>query len=279
MRFRKIETSSGVKAIESVSHRNYILSHTRSPTLERKNKFNNSSLDSTLNQLMNWEKITPDDDITETFRQLFEVLKPICDHEQLMILHMASGNFTKNTSAAEQRKPKGRFAKREALVEKEEHEPVPVVEDIEPLITKRGKLRKNAELLVEPLLPGWIAEESSRDFPRDGTQLQKTLYLFVKCLGPKKSKTVCNTEGFLLEIPNLDERLKDFLQKVQRLAEDMELETPEERGSKLVMWIVQHHFIPQLSVKKRHLATESLQEHRDNSSKAFRVATAIFTWI
>jgi hypothetical protein len=273
-RFTRIENQ--LDAVGNAAHRTYVLSHTRSPSLQRKT-YSQTSVDTTIARLLNYSKIKPDKTVSELFEQLYEVLAPVCDREQLLSLEMVGEKLVKiPREKAMKKKSKKKNSIEEQLVIREEVV-IEEVPDIDQLIVSRGNLRKDAETVIAPLLPIWLAKESPDNFLRENTELRRTIRLFLKHLVMKK-QNYTTAEGFLRAIPKFPSRLKDFLQMVQTYAEERGLEDPDNRGHKLVITVIHTHFIPQLPLTSQAEAGRSLVHHIQTNSEAFRRAIAIFTW-
>lgn len=272
-RFTVIENK--LEDLGNAAHRTYVLSHTRSPSLQRK-KYSQTSVDTTIARLLNYSKIKPDKTVSELFEQLYEVLAPICDREQLLSLEMVGDRLVKSPKEVKKKKNKKKGSVEEDLLRREEViiEEVP---EIEQLIVSRGNLRKDAETVIAPLLPIWLSKETPDNFLRENTELRRSIRLFLKHLVMKK-QNYSTAEGFLRAIPKFPERLKEFLQMVQTYAEERGLEDPEYRGHKLVITVVHTHFIPQLPLSLQAEAGRSLVHHIQTNSEAFQRAIAIFTW-
>lgn len=268
-RFTVIENK--LDNLGGVANRNYVLSHTRSPSLQRK-KYSQTSVDTTIAQLTNYSKIKPTKAISELFEQLYEVLAPICDREQLLSLEMVGDKLTRSPKKdKKQKKPSI-----ERLLEQESVQ-FDEITDVEDLIVSRGSLRKDAETILKPLLPVWLAKETADNFLRENTELRRSIRLFLKHLVMKKQNYV-TAEGFLRAIPKFPDRLKEFLQLIQTYAEERGLEDPEHRGHKLVITVIHAHFIPQLPLTSQAEAGRSLADHIARNTEAFQRAIAIFTW-
>ena len=279
-RFTIIENKQDT--VESVSHRNYVLSHTRSPSLQRK-KHSQTSVDMTIAQLSNYTKIQPDARISELFEQLRTVLSPLCDNEQLLNLGMIGERLVHLDR--KKKKKKKQKSKRKSSSTKEAEEVLldQVIEDIEEvseverLLVSRGSLLRDAETIMTPFLTRWVEKESTETFLRENSDLRMVIRLFLKHLAMKKHNYV-TAEGFLRAIPQFPVRLKEFLQRIQTLAEEKGLESADERGHKLVITVVHSHFIPQLPLELQSSAGRSLKHHMETNSEAFQKAVSIFTW-
>lgn len=252
--------------VSDAANRNYVLSHTRSPSLQRK-QASRSSVDVTLSHLSNlYLKISADSHILDLYKQLKDTVEPLCDQQQIFTLEMILLKFSKDVEV------ESRLVDKVVTIHSFEE----VRKLLETSIFKR--LRPDAEKIISPLLPEWFQLETKNTYCReDSSNIRRIVRLFLRHL-LKDLPQHSTVEGFLCEFTRFPDRLKEFLNKLQKMTEEYGLETARKRGHKLTILIVQSHFIPQLAIFSQKEAADSLCEHRCNNTKAFKKALSIFVW-
>jgi len=244
----------------------YVLSPTRSPSLQRKHH-SRDSVDVTISQLVNlYPKISADERIIELFKELKEILEHYSDHQQRLTLKMIEEKFARDQL-------------QESLL-LEQKILILSYEDVEKLVltTFLRRLRNNAETLLTPILSSLMEKENKHTFLREDCVLRKIVKLFLNHL-LKDFELSDSVEGFLRSFPKFPERLKTFLNKIEILAEKFDLEDPAERGRKLTTLIVFSYFIPRLKQEQEQKhALGVFHDNSDRNTKAYQKALSIFTW-